>query len=97
MYLTQAAIADDQHMRLRVAQCAAQEGCATDAGIDPDWWTNEWRRVWSAAPGWSEAWESALAGGVAEPGADPAVITDAQILSQVQGMKPFTRVGVPPG
>lgn len=93
MYHTQGLIADDPAMKIRVAQCAAQEGC-TDEGIDPDLWTYEWRRVWSAAPGWDEAWESALAGDPPNlsPGSDPAVITDAQILSQVQGMKPFTRV-----
>lgn len=90
MYLTQGQIAADEDMRVRVAQAAAQEG-VTDAGIDPDVWTNEWKRVWASAPGWSEAWESAEAGGNETPGADPAVITDGQILAQVQGMKPFTR------
>lgn len=91
MYLTQGAIADDPDMKVRVAQCAAQQGCAND-GIDPDLWTYEWRRVWSASPGWDEAWESAEAGGVPTPGADPAVVTDEQILAQVQTMMPFERV-----
>jgi hypothetical protein len=94
MYLTQGQIAADADMNTRVAQAAAQEG-VTDAHIDPDVWTNEWRRVWSAAPGWSDAWESALAGNNENPGADPAVITDGQILSQVQGMKPFSRPTMP--
>jgi hypothetical protein len=98
MYLTQGLIANDTDMLSRVAQAAAQEGVAA-AGIDPDIWTWEWRRVWAAAPGWSEAWESALAAHPPEtepdyrPGADPAVITDPQILSQVQSMTPFTRIG----
>ena len=95
MYYTQGQIADDQDMRIRVAQCAAQEG-VTNEGIDPDLWTYEWRRVWSASPGWDAAWESALANPDKpegySPGADPACITDAQILSQVQGMTPFKRV-----
>jgi hypothetical protein len=92
VYLTQSIVADDPYMRLRVASAAAQEGCATESGIDPDEWTFQWRRVWAAAPGWSDAWESAAAAGVADPGSDPAVITDAMILSQLQAMQPFTRV-----
>lgn len=93
MYHTQGLIADNADMRTRVAQCAAQEGCA-DGGIDPDVWTYEWRRVWSASPGWDGAWESALATDPPNesPGSDPAVITDAQILAQVQSMMPFARV-----
>jgi hypothetical protein len=91
-YLTQSIIADDPYMRLRVSSCAAQEGCATDAGIDPDVWTLEWRKVWSSAPGWDAAWESALVGEVVDPGKDPGVIPDSMILSQVQAMKPFTTI-----
>jgi hypothetical protein len=95
-YLTQVSIGDDPYMKSRVAQCSAQQGCA-DAGIDPDQWSHEWRRVWAASPGWDGAWESALARpdnppGY-QPGMDVAVIQDAQILSQVQAMMPFTRVG----
>lgn len=86
MYHTQGQIADDPAMRIRVAQCAAAEGVKDD-GIDPDVWAYEWRRVWSAAPGWDEAWESALASENPAPGSDPAVITDAMILSQVQSMQ----------
>ena len=95
MYLTQSVIADDGYMKLRVASCAAQQG-VTDQGIDPDAWTQEWRRVWSASPGWDDSWESALARpdnppGY-QPGMDPACITDAQILAQVQAMQPFHHV-----
>ena len=98
MYLTQSTIADDPYMKLRVAACAAQQG-VTDAAIDPDYWTQEWRRVWSASPGWDAAWESALAGDNSpdyQPGMDVAVITDGQILAQVQSMMPFAHVGFPP-
>lgn len=98
-YLTQTAIGDDPYMKMRVAQCAAQQGC-TDVGIDPDVWSSEWRRVWSTSPGWDTQWESALANpdnspGY-QPGMDPAVITDPNILSQVQSMMPFHRVGETP-
>lgn len=93
-YLTQSIIADDPYMRLRIASCAAQQGCAEDRGIDPDAWTLEWRRDWAAAPGWDAAWESSQAQNppLESPGSDPGVITDGQILSQVQSMMPFTTV-----
>jgi hypothetical protein len=94
-YLTQVAIGDDQYMKMRVAQCAAQQGC-TDTGIDPDIWSTEWRRVWAASPGWDASWESALARPdnppAYQPGMDPACITDQNILSQVQTMLPFRRL-----
>lgn len=94
-YLTQSTIADDEWMKRRVSSCAAQQG-VTDTGLDPDVWTHEWRRVWAASPGWDDAWDSALANEGKppgyQPGIDPAVITDDQILSQVQSMMPFHRV-----
>jgi hypothetical protein len=85
-------------MQSRIAQCAAQQGCA-QAGIDPDVWSREWRRVWAASPGWDAAWESSLARpdnppGY-QPGMDPAVISDGQLLSEVQAMMPFVRVTAP--
>lgn len=95
MYLTVAVIAADPVMRMRVAACAAQEGVA-DAGIAPDTWTFQWSLVWAAAPGWAEAWESAQAAGKDNIGADPAVVTDAMILTQVQAMRPFTVIAAPP-
>jgi hypothetical protein len=92
VYLTIATIADDFAMQRRVSAAAAQEGAA-DAGIDPSGWALEWRLIWAAAPDWAEAWESALAAENPSPGTDPAVITDAQILGQVQTMTPFTHIG----
>lgn len=92
MYLTDSNISNDAMMQRRVSACAAQEGCA-DAGLDPTEWALEWRLVWAASPGWAEAWESAEASGNPSPGSDPAVITDGEILSQVQAMKPFTTIG----
>lgn len=94
-YLTQSIIADDGYMRLRVASCAAQQGCASDAGIDPDVWTLEWRRVWASAPGWDAAWESAQEAGRDEIGKWPDVITDLMVLTQVQAMMPFVPVAKP--
>jgi hypothetical protein len=61
-----------------------------------DAWTVENRRIWAAAPGWDAAWESAKVshppdpeappGTAYDPGMDEAVITDGQILSQIQAM-----------
>lgn len=85
-YLTQSEIANNEAMLSRIAQAAAGEGMYDN----PDSWAFNMRRTWSSAPGWDDAWESAM---VAAPGADPgineAVITDTMILAQVQSMPPF--------
>jgi hypothetical protein len=83
-YLTQDEIANNEAMKARVAQCAAQQLIP-----DVDRWTYENRRTWAAAPGWDAAWESALVAHPEpdyDPGSDAAVITDGMILSQVQAM-----------
>jgi hypothetical protein len=50
----------------------------------PDQWTPQ--HIWeiAAQPGFGDAYASALAGGVPDPGRDPAVITDPMLLSAVQ-------------
>lgn len=40
----------------------------------------------AGAPGFGDAYASAIAGGVQRPGNDPSVISDAQILTVVQGI-----------
>ena len=91
-YLDQSAIANNGAMNERVAQAAAEQ-----EKPNPDTWTHDNRRTWAAAPGWDDAWASALAShpppapgepftGNYDPGADEAVITDEMILSQVQAM-----------
>lgn len=86
-YLGQAEISSNHSMNNRVAQCAAEQGIS-----EPDQWTSTNRRTWAAAPGWADAWASALASHednpTYDPGADEAVITDAMILGQVQVMMP---------
>ena len=85
-YLSIANMAADAVLQSRVAAAAAQQ----NAPGDPTAWTWENRLDWAAAPGWGAAWDSALAGHPDDPdyqpGADPAVITDQMILSQVQAM-----------
>jgi hypothetical protein len=55
-YLTQSDIAHNNAMFERVAQAATDEGQP-----DSDTWTRDNRRIWAAAPGWGDAWASALA------------------------------------
>ena len=90
-YLQQDEIANNRSMQARVAQAAASEHVTGD----PDRWTFDNRRMWSAAPGWDAAWASAEVSHpddgdpetpAYDPGADEGVITDGMILSQVQGM-----------
>jgi hypothetical protein len=86
-YLTQDEIANNRAMLARVAQAAATENVSGD----PDRWTFDNRRDWASAPGWDGAWESARVTNPEEdydPGTDEGVITDGQILSQVQSMIP---------
>jgi hypothetical protein len=84
-YLGQSAIAENRSMAARVAQCAAEQDVE-----NPDSWTSTNRRTWAAAPGWADAWASALVAHEDnpsyDPGADEAVITDGMILGQVQAM-----------
>jgi hypothetical protein len=92
-YLTQNDIANSSSMQSRVAQCVAGEGLTgtpEQMASDPDRWTFDHRRTWAAAPDWDDAWEYALNTHGSEQGYDPgrdgAVITDGQILAQVQSM-----------
>jgi hypothetical protein len=80
-YLTVSRIASDPFMRLRCGACAAVERIP-----DPENWAFKKSLLLAAQPGWSEAWESALASGVEHPGADPGVITDGMILAAVQAL-----------
>lgn len=72
--------------RLSAAAAEQKEAGATLDPPDPMTWAGTFRWELCAAPGWADAWASAEAGGNLDPGADPAVITDAQILSQVQAV-----------
>jgi hypothetical protein len=81
-YLTVSRIAADSFMRLRCAACAA-----VDRVPDPENWAFRHSLLLAAQPGWSEAWESALAAGNPAPGSDAAVITDGMILAGVQAVR----------
>lgn len=72
--------------RMTAAAAEEQTAGATLDPADPDAWTAQ--HVWAlvAAPGWGDAWASAIASGHDDPGSDPGVITDPMILSQVQAV-----------
>jgi hypothetical protein len=72
-------------MRSRVAAAyAAEQSGPESAGAEN--WAYSSSYWWASAPGWAAAYEYALNTGNESPGTDPAVITDAMILAQVQLM-----------
>ena len=79
-YFDQSTLARDGDFNQRIAACVSNEL--------PDVYPPEWAAAhqWqiAAAPGFADAYASAIAGDVPNPGRDPAVISDAQILSAVQ-------------
>jgi hypothetical protein len=77
-------LASDQDFAQRTMACYATETLADVAAQDPSQWWSLHAWDMAAMPGFSDAYASALAGGVESPGRDPAVITDPQILSAVQ-------------
>jgi hypothetical protein len=98
-YLAISAIAANMTMNERVRACATQQahlGNAPDID-DPIVWTAENRYLWASSPEWGEKWDYAVETHPPEPpteenpnppaydpGADEAVITDADILATVQ-------------
>lgn len=85
-------VAKDEELQSRVTACAAQEG-----EDSPYNWTMTHQWAWAAQPTWAEKYEYALAVGVARPGQDPAVITDADILTAVQLLRADDAAGPPSG
>lgn len=86
-YLAISQMQSHPSIKARVTACCAQEGV-----IDPEAKVQEILWTVCASPGWGEAWDYAVAqaiqagpGNATDPGIDPAVITDAMILSAVQG------------
>jgi hypothetical protein len=71
----------------RVAACYAQE-TPLGEGDNPDVWASQHNWDIASAPGFGDAYASALAQDPPNPnpGSDPGVITDAMILSAVQAI-----------
>lgn len=81
-YFECAQLAMNLDLVARVTACAAQEGV-----LDPENWVPAHRWQWASSPGWGAAWAYALASGVADPGKNPAVISDGMILAAVASLK----------
>ena len=81
-YDSVADVAESASLRRRVTAAAAQEG-----NPDPESWAYAHRWEYGAAPGWGAAFASAEAAGNTDPGAAPDVVTDAQILAEVQRIR----------
>jgi hypothetical protein len=79
-------LAQDYDFTQRTAACYASETAGNAAAINPGEWANSHAWQIAGAPGFGDAYASALASGVQNPGRDPAVIADAQILSAVQAI-----------
>lgn len=75
----------DPDFNARTAACYAQE-TSFGEGTDPGVWAQQHSWDLAAAPGFGDAYASAVAGGVPNPGRDQSVISDAQILSAVQAI-----------
>ena len=85
-YFDQATLSRDGDFNQRIAACAVVE-VDLDGQQPLDWATaNQW--ALAASPGFADAYASAVASGVERPGADPSVISDAQILSAIQAQFP---------
>jgi hypothetical protein len=82
-YYDVATLTQDAQFQMRVTACYSTEPGTTD---DPATWAALHAWDIAGAPGFGDAYASAIAGGVPEPGRDPAVISDAQILSAVQAI-----------
>jgi hypothetical protein len=76
-------LARDADFRERIAAAAA----AYDLDIHPTAWADQHQWQIAADEGISAAYASAVLSGIDRPGLDPAVITDAQIVAAVEGIR----------
>jgi len=87
-YSTSADIQASPSLLRRITAAAAREKVYA-----PEPWAASAMWDMASQPGWTDAWESAVAAGKTDPGADDSVITDAMILSAVQALTVDARVG----
>lgn len=70
----------------RSAASYATETLDDPKSEDPNTWAQQHGWELASQPGFGDAYASARAAGNEHPGSDPAVVTDAQILSAVQAI-----------
>jgi hypothetical protein len=91
-YMTIATIAADNDMQQRMIAAATQQSHlgSAPAITEPQQWVMDNRYVWASSPGWGAKWDYARQtnwdDSDYQPGRDPAVITDADILATVQAL-----------
>ena len=79
-------LANDGDFSQRTMACYATETLETPDAENPSSWWSSHNWEMASMPGFGDAYASAIANDVANPGRDPAVITDSQILSAVQAI-----------
>ena len=95
-YYDQSLLSRDADFTDRVGAAFAVELDPTAGALPPDQVARNAIGWIAAAPGFADAYASALAGDVANPGRDPAVIPDADILAAVQAYVAATAPAPPP-
>jgi hypothetical protein len=84
-YWDQALLSNDLEFQQRLGAAAAVE-VDVPAGQSPLGWAADHQWQIAASPGFADAYASALAADVPNPGRDPAVISDQMILSAIQAL-----------
>lgn len=79
-------LAQDSDFALRVTASYTVETLATPGAENGNAWASSHAWELAAQPGFGDAYAYALAADNPNPGRDPAVITDGQILSAVQAV-----------
>jgi len=85
-YSDVAALQADPDFRGRVIAAYSTETFNAYPHDDPEIWQRDHAWQVCSAPGFGDAYASALAAEVPRPGNDPAVISDAQITAAVQAI-----------
>jgi len=85
-YSDVAALSGDVNFILRTSACYAIETADAETKKNPQQWAMDHAWEMAAQPGFGEAYTYARDTDVEDPGNNPGVITDAQILSAVQSI-----------
>ena len=79
-------LANDQDFYQRSMAAYAVETLQSATAAPPGSWWEQHNWDMAAAPGFADAYASAILNAIPDPGRDPSVITDGQILSAVQAI-----------
>jgi len=85
-YYDLAQLADDDDFKDRCGAAAQAEGLIGIGSGKVEQWVADNRWTLAAAPGFADAYASAIASHVPNPGRDTSVISDAMILSAIQAL-----------